>query len=69
MNKLRQIGGFDTYNSERKEWQEDVDLLASITHIHVGMHFLVNPPDELYEFRLLYKLGIWLGARSFGEEV
>ena len=36
MENLSVIGGCDPYESERNEWQDDVDSWPSITYIHHG---------------------------------
>ena len=38
LEKLKLLGGFDPYETEKSEWQDDVDLWPSITHIHLGMY-------------------------------
>ena len=49
------IGGFDPYESERNEWQDDVDLWPSTTYIHLGMYLLVNPSPYTGEDLMNYK--------------
>ena len=41
--KLSMIGGLDPYETEKKDWQNDVDLWPAVTHINVGMYLLVTP--------------------------
>ena len=55
MEKLSIIGGFDSYESERNEWQDDVDLRPSTTYIHLGMYLLVNPSPYTGEDLMNYK--------------
>ena len=55
MEKLSIIGGFDPYESERNEWQDDVDLWPSTTYIHLGMYLLVNPSPYTGEDLMNYK--------------
>ena len=55
--KIHVIGGFDPYESERNEWQDDVDLLPSTTYILLGKYLLVNPSpytgEDLMNYRSL----------------
>ena len=37
------IGRLDPYETEKKDWQNDVDLWPAVTHINVGMYLLVTP--------------------------
>ena len=55
MEKLSIIGGFDPYESERNECQDDVDLWPSATYIHLGMYLLVNPSPYTGEDLMNYK--------------
>ena len=55
MKKLSIIGGFDTYESERNEWQDDVDLWPSTTCTHLGMYLLINPSPYTGEDLMNYK--------------
>ena len=57
LDKLCAIGVRDPYETERKEWKDDIDLLPSI---NFGMHLLVTPSSyseedliELQELGLL----------------
>ena len=49
------FGGFDPYESERNEWQDDVDLWPRTTYIHLGMYLLVNPSPYTGEDLMNYK--------------
>ena len=51
ISKLSVIGD----ESERKEWQDDVDLWPSITYIHLGMYLLVTPSPYTGEDLMNYK--------------
>ena len=55
LHKLSFIGGLDPYETERKEWKDDVDLWPSITHINLGMYLLVTPSVYTGEDLLNYK--------------
>lgn len=35
LEKLSILGGLDPYETARNEWQDDVDMWPSITHIHI----------------------------------
>ena len=56
MEMVSVISGFDPYESERNEWQDDVDLWPSITYIHLGMSLLVNPSPYTGEDLMNYEL-------------
>lgn len=53
--KLSIIGGIDPYETERKQWKDDVDMWPSITHVNVGMYLLVTPSPYTREDLLNYK--------------
>jgi len=55
LDKLRIIGGLDPYETERKEWKDDIDLWPSITHVNLGMYLLVTPSPYSGEDLLNYK--------------
>ena len=55
LDKLRVIGGVDPYETEKKEWKDDVDLWPSITHVNLGMYLLVTPSPYSGEDLLNYK--------------
>ena len=42
LDKMSAIKGFDPYESERKDWQDDVDLWPGITYVHLGMYLLAT---------------------------
>ena len=37
LDKLRVVNGLDPYETERKEWKDNIDLWPSITHVNLGM--------------------------------
>jgi len=43
LDKLKLIGGLDPYETDKKEWKDDVDLWPCITHVHIGMYLLITP--------------------------
>ena len=49
------MGGLDPYETERKEWKDDVELWLSITHVNLGMYLLVIPSPYSGEDSLNYK--------------
>ncbi len=53
--KLELIEHLDPYETDRKEWEDNVDLWPSITHIHVGMFLLLTPSvysgDDLMNYK------------------
>ena len=53
--KLSIIGGIDPYETERKQWKDDVDMWPSITHVNVGMYLLVTLSPYTGEDLLNYK--------------
>ncbi len=53
--KLSVINGFDPYESERKDWNDDVDLWPGITYVHLGMYLLATPSPYTGEDLLNYK--------------
>ena len=55
LDKLHIIGGLDPYETERKEWKDNVDLWPSITHVNLGMYLLVTPSPYSGEDLLNYK--------------
>ena len=55
LEKLEILGGFDPYETGKSEWQDDVDLWSSITHIHVGMYLLYSASPYTGEDLLNYK--------------
>ena len=54
-DKLDAIGGLDPYETEKKEWKDDIDLWPSITHVHIGMYLLITPSPYTGEQLLNYK--------------
>lgn len=55
LEKLCILGGMDPYETGRSEWQDEVDLWPSITHIHVGMYLLHRPSPYTGDDLLNYK--------------
>ena len=55
LEKLHIIDGLDPYETERKEWNDDVDLWPSITHVNLGMYLLVTSSPYSGEELLNYK--------------
>ena len=55
LDKLRVIGGLDPYETEKKEWKDDVDLWPSITDVNLRMYLLVTPSPYSGEDLLNYK--------------
>ncbi len=57
LEKLKHVGGIDLYETDRSDWQDDIDLWPSITHIHLGMYLLYSPSsytgEELLNYRSL----------------
>ncbi len=53
--KLELIEHLDPYEMDRKEWEDNVDLWPSVTHIHVGMFLLLTPSvysgDDLMNYK------------------
>ena len=37
LDKLRVVNGLDPYETERKEWKDNIDLWPSITQVNLGM--------------------------------
>ena len=68
--KLRLSEGLDPYETKKKDWEDNVDLWPSVTHINVGMFLLLTPSaysgDDLLKHGVLQKLPCWLGERSAG---
>ena len=55
LDKLRVIGGVDPYETEKKDWKDEVDMWPSITHVNLGMYLLVTPSPYSGEDLLNYK--------------
>ena len=55
LEKLELLGGFDPYETGKSEWQDDVDLWPSISHIHLGMYLLYSASPYTGEDLLNYK--------------
>lgn len=55
LDKLLLIGGLDPYETERNEWEDDVDLWPSITYVNLGMYLLVTPSPYSGEDLMNYK--------------
>ena len=57
LEKLKFTGGIDPYETEKKEWTDDVDLWPSITHINLAMYLVLTPSpytgDELLNYKSL----------------
>ena len=53
--KLRLIEDLDPYETEKKDWEDNVDLWPSVTHINVGMFLLLTPSvysgDDLLNYK------------------
>ena len=54
-DKLRFINGIDPYETERKDWKDDVELWPAVTHVNLGMYLLVTPCPYSGEDLLNYK--------------
>ena len=54
-DKLAVIGGVDPYDTDRKEWFDDVDLWPSVTCVHIAMYLLVTPSPYTGEDLVNYK--------------
>ena len=74
LDKLHIIGGLDPYETERKEWKDNVDLWPSITHVNLGMYLLVTPSpysgEDLLNYKSLdcyKKLSVWVGEGRISE--
>jgi len=73
LDKLKLIGGLDPYETDKKEWKDDVDLWPCITH---GAYRHVSPDytkslhwrtvAKLQELGLLPKFSCWVSERSDG---
>ena len=55
LDKLDAICGLDPYETEKKQWKDDIDLWPSITHVHIGMYLLITPSPYTGEQLLNYK--------------
>jgi len=55
LDKLKLIGGLDPYETDKKEWKDDVDLWPCTTHVHIGMYLLITPSPYTGEQLLSYK--------------
>ena len=55
LHKLQVIGGLDPYETEKNEWEDDVDLWPSITYVNLGMYLLVTPSPYSGEDLMNYK--------------
>ena len=55
MDKLHVISRVDPYETEKKEWKDNVDLWPSITHVNLRMYLLVTPGPYSGEDSLNYK--------------
>ena len=55
LEKLNVIGGLDPYETEKKEWKDDVDFWPSITHINLAIYQLVTPSPYIGNDLLNYK--------------
>ena len=53
--KIAAINSIDPYQTERKDWIDDVNLWPSITYINVGMYLLVTPSPYSGHDLLNYK--------------
>ena len=59
LDKLGIFGGLDPYETDRSEWQDDVDLWPAVTSVHIGMYMylLVTPSpytgEELKNYKSL----------------
>ena len=53
--KWRVIEGLDPYETEKKDWEENIDIWPSITHMNVGMFLLLTPSayngDDLLNYK------------------
>ena len=55
LDKLQVVGGLDPYETEKNEWQDDVDVWPSITYVNLGMYLLVTPSPYCREDLMNYK--------------
>ena len=55
LDKLSIIGGLDPYETDRSEWQDDVDLRPAVTSVYIGMYLLVTPSSYTGEELKNYK--------------
>ena len=53
--KLKIIEDLDPYETEKKDWEDNVDIWPSVTHINVGMFLLLTPSvysgDDLLNYK------------------
>ena len=56
-DKLELLGGFDPYKTVKSEWQDDVDLWPSISHIHLRM-YLLHPASHTRRLAQLQEHGL-----------
>ena len=53
--KLKLIDDFDPYETEKKDWNDNVHLWPTISHIHIGMFLLLTPSvysgDDLLNYK------------------
>ena len=52
---LHVIGGLDPYETEKKEWEDDVDLWPNIAYVNLGMDLLITPSSYSGEDLMNYK--------------
>ena len=43
LGELHVIGGLDPYETEKNDWEDNIDLWPSITYMNLGMCLLVTP--------------------------
>ena len=53
--KLKIIENLDPYETEKRDWEDNVDLWPSGTHINMGMFLLLTPSVYSGDDRLNYK--------------
>lgn len=54
-SKIQAIGGLDPYETQRQDWEDDVDLWPATTSIHIGMYLLLTPSPYTQRDLLNYK--------------
>ena len=55
LGKLHVVVGLGPYETEKKEWEDNVDLWSSITYVNLGMNSLVTPSPYSGEDLINYK--------------
>ena len=53
--KLKLLQGIDSYEVDKRDWEDDLDLWPALTHVHACMYLILTPSPYTENVILNYK--------------